>query len=138
MFDRWEYTIAANTAEASAEKVECKITKGYLTDLIVYFPPGCVGLAKCRVLLGQKPVLPRTAANFVAADGMPVEAHNLWEEIDPNLPELNWQLWNEDETYSHTLWLAAQWLSPREMHQKRTTEAIEDLVAVFKRLVGLR
>lgn len=138
MQDRWEHEIGRRTEFGERERVKCKISPGTLKSLMVYFPPGCENLARCRVLLGEKPVMPRSASNYIAADGMAVEADELDEPIREDLPVLNWEVWNEDQTYGHTIWLAAEWISEDEPHEKRAADLLADFVGLMKRLIGAR
>lgn len=119
MFEQFEYTIPANTSLANRAKQELKISIGILTDLFIFFPAGCHGLARCRVFLGEKPVAPRTPSSYVAGDDGPVNVNSLLEPIKPNLPVLNWELWNLDDTYTHTLWLGATWTPLTESELKQ-------------------
>lgn len=132
MFDRWENTIPANTAMKDAELVECKISPGILTDLLIYFPRGCQNLARCRVLLGQKSIAPRSPGNFVAGEDMPIELRNINERAVEDIPVLNWYCWNLDDTYEHTIWLAAQWMSEDAPYEKKTYSAVRELSRIFR------
>lgn len=136
MFDRWEYTITANTSEALRKKVECKISPGTLTDLVVYFPPGCHGMVKCRVFLGEKPVAPRSAARYLAADGFAIELHNINELISENLPVLTWEIWSPDTAYPHALWMSAEWISAEESYEKQTVSILKEFTKTLRRLIG--
>lgn len=134
MFDRWEYTIPANTAETAKKKQACKISRGTLTDLVIFYPAGCHGLARCQVYLGQKPIAPRNPSNYLAADDMPIIIRDLNERITGNRPVLNWFLWNVDETYGHTLWMSAEWISEDALLSKKTFLSIQDIADRLKRL----
>lgn len=136
MQDRWEYTIPANTAEADAVRVECKISPGVLKTLMVYFPPGCENLARCRVSIGEKPIAPRSSSNYLAADGQNVDLKHLEEPIREDLPVLNWEVWNIDDTYDHTIWLSAEWTSEAEPYEKTLVRILGDFVGLMKRLIG--
>lgn len=138
MFDRWEYTIPANTAEADAIRVECKVSPGVLKSLIVYFPAGCHGLARCRIFIGERPVAPRSAKNFIAAEDMAVSMMYLEERIREDLPVLNWDVWNIDDTYDHTIWMSAEWTSAEEPYEKTTARSLRDFVSMMRRLIGVR
>lgn len=137
MFDRWEYTIPANTSEENAVRVECKITKGFLRTLMVYFPPGCHGLARCRVFAGERPIAPRSAKNYVAADGMAVYIQYLNEPIQEDIPVLNWDVWNVDDTHDHTIWMSAEWLSEDKPYEMKMAEAVNEFVDIMKKLIGV-
>jgi len=130
VFDRWEYTIPKETAETALIVQQCRISPGTLTGLWLFFPAGCHGLARSRVLLGLKPIMPRSAGNCVAADDMAIVLSQVNEPIKGNLPFLRWELWNVDDTYPHTLWLGAEWISedePLSLKTYRATQALVDL-----------
>jgi len=137
IFDRWEYTVPANTAEDSAIKVECKISSGLLRGVGVDFPYGCNYLARCRVFLGEKPVLPRSSGSYLAANGRITEARYLNEKVRQDLPVLKWFVWNLDDTFPHTLVLEAEWQSEEEIYEKQTYLSVQDLTLTINRLVGL-
>lgn len=134
MNDRWSQTIPANTAEASAVTVECNISPGLLTKLIIYFPAGCQGLCRCRVLLGEKPIAPRSPKKYLAGEDMPIVLDQINELITENIPVLKWILWNVDETYSHTPWLIAEWISEDEPIAMKSYRMLKDLVALMRAL----
>lgn len=134
MIDRWQQTIPANTAENGALIVKCPISPGILTKLIVYFPAGCQGLARCRVLLGEKPVAPRSPKFYLAGEDMPIVLDNVNESINENVPELKWVVWNVDDTYPHTLWLLAEWISEDEPVAMKSYRLLKDLVALMRAL----
>jgi len=137
LFDRWEYTIPANTAEENAVRVECRISPGTLKSVHIFFPLGCQGLARCRVFLGEKPVAPRSAKNFISGDDTLVKIDNLHDLISENVPVLNWDVWNLDETFSHTPWMSAEWISADEPYEKTMTETLKDFVTIMKKLIGV-
>lgn len=134
MNDRWEHTITANKAFASRDKLQLQISPGVLTKLIIFFPAGCQSLARCRVFLGQKPVAPRSAAHYLAGDNLAIVLDQMDESIKENLPELNWELWNIDDTYSHTLWLLAEWISEDEPYAMKTYRVTRNLASILTRM----
>jgi len=137
VFEQWEYTIDEDTSEASLEKIECKITIGILTDLVVFFPAGCHKLARCRIYLGEKPVAPRSPKLYLAGDDGPIEIHGLLEPIRPNLPVLNWHVWNIDETYKHSLSLRATWTPLEESELEQMIDQLKNLNLNFQQLKTL-
>jgi len=137
VFDRWEYTIPANTAEEDAIRVKCPITKGFLRSVVVYFPPGCHGLARCRLFIGERPVAPKSPSNYIAADGMPVHIQYLNEPAWEDIPVINWDVWNVDDTYDHTIWLSAEWLSEEKPYEMQMVHELSDFVSIMKRLMGI-
>ena len=137
MFDRWEYTVPANTAEADAVKVECKVSPGVLLSLFMYAPPGCAGLLRSRVFLGERPIAPRSAGSYVAGESLIVDIRNAWEPIKADMPVLNWHLWNLDTVFAHTPWLSAEWISEDEPYEKSISRDIKDLAESLKRVFRL-
>lgn len=135
--DRWEYAIAANTAEESAHKEGCEISPGLLTDLFLYFPPGCKNLARSRVSLGEKPIAPRNGKGFYSGHGTLVELHGMRELISENVPVLNWYTWNLDETYAHNLIMWAEWIGQDEEDGRLTLGEIRLLNKLLKGMMGL-
>jgi hypothetical protein len=135
--DRWEYTIPHNTSEAGAIKVECPISPGLLTDLFIYFPGGCKNLARCRVFIGEKPIAPRSAKHYIAADAQLIPLRMINELISDNLPVLNWWVWNLDDTYDHTIWMLALWQGMDEPVDLMTYRELKDLVDLWKKLIGV-
>jgi len=137
VYDRWEYTIPANTAEADAIRVPCPVTKGFLRSLTVYFPPGCHNLARCRVAVGLRPIAPRSPSNYIAADDMGVRIQYLNEPIWEDIPVLNWDVWNLDESYPHTIWMSAEWLSEEKPYEMKMAHMMEEFIATINRLMGV-
>lgn len=136
MNDRWEYTIPANTAEADAIRVKCPISPGILRTLTVFYPAGCHNLARCRIYLGEKIIAPRSASNYIAADDMAHTLLHVDEPIREDLPVLNWLVWNLDDSYDHTIWLAAEWSSELETPEKKTAGLMERLMKKIEDLIG--
>lgn len=137
MFDRWEKTVPAGTSEDNMVKMNCKISPGVLTDLVVYFPSGCRGLVKSRVFLGEKPIAPRSAKGFLAADGHAIELHRINELISENRPVLRWEIWSPGTIRPHTPWMSAEWISAEEPYEKQAVTVIRDFVDIVKRLMGV-
>lgn len=137
MYDRWEYTIPADTAEADAKVVRCPITKGFLRSLVVFFPAGCQNRARCRVNAGERPVAPRSPSNYIAADGMAVRIQYLNEPIQDDIPVLNWHVWNVDETYPHTIWMSAEWLSEEKPYEMKLVTQMEEFLALMRDVIGI-
>ena len=120
MFEQWQYEIGENTAASDFITQECKISPGTIKRMYVYFPYGVEYLARCRVLLGAKPILPRSKAGYITSNGLPVDTGEITEPTKGNEPTLKWELWNLDDLYHHTLTLSCAWVSEEEAEvQKR-------------------
>jgi len=137
MQDRWEYTIPANTAEEEAIRVECKVTPGTLKSMAIYFPSGCQNLARCRVFVGERPVVPRSSKHYIAGDDGLISFMYLNDPIVDDMPVLNWDVWNLDDTYDHTIWVSAEWMSADEPYEKTMLEVLKDFVSIMKKLIGV-
>lgn len=81
---------------------------------------------------------PRSPKHFLATDGFPLVFDNVNEPIKGNEPKLYWHLWNLDDTYPHTPWLAAEWISSDEPINVKTYRVIRDLVDLWRSLLGPR
>jgi len=119
LFEQWQYTIAANTVEASAVKRELAISKGILKRLELLFPFGCEFYVKCRIGVGSKPILPRASKGYAVGNGFPVDTGDIFEPILNDVPLLLWEIWNEDDTHEHTLTLGVTWISQAEQEALR-------------------
>jgi hypothetical protein len=138
VFDFWEYKVPHPRAESALIRRKCPISPGILTDIRVYFPLGVNSVAKARVYIGEKPVLPRSAGSYVTGDGIDVGAIDIFEPITGNLPVLNWDVWNESTKYDHTLQLKATWITEEEMTADRIllTEMLNRLDSINKIIGG--
>ena len=119
MFEQWQYTVPASTAEANLVRRELAISKGILKRLEVLMPFGCEFYVKSRVSIGAKPLLPRASKGYVTGNGFPIGTGDIIEPVIDDLPLLMWELWNEDATYSHTITLSAMWFSIEEQEAIR-------------------
>ena len=120
MFEQWQYEIGENTAASDFITQNCKISTGTIKRLSVYFPFGVEYLARCRVLLGSSPLLPRSKAGYITSNGTAIDTGDIVEPTKGNEPKLVWELWNLDDTYHHTLTLSCAWVSEEEAEvQKR-------------------
>lgn len=137
MYDRWQYKIPANTAEEDAIRVKCPVSPGFLKSLTIYNPPGCQSRARSRIFLGEKPIAPRSASNYIALEGIALTISDMNEPIKDDLPVLNWDVWNVDTMYPHTIWMSAEWISVDEPYEKTTTRLMREFIDVMKRMVGL-
>lgn len=137
LYDRWEYTIPPNTAEADKVRIPCPITPGFLRSLTVYFPPGCHGLARCRVFVGERPVAPRSGKHFIAANDMAVHIQYLNEPVQEDIPVLNWEVWNLDEAYPHTIWMSAEWISAEKPYEMKMMNQMDEFLSIMRKVLGV-
>lgn len=137
MFDRWEYTIPADTAEADKIRVKCPITRGFLRSITLFMPEGCWNYARCRVFVGERPIVPRSAGNFIALNGIAERIRYLNEPVWDDIPMLNWDVWNLDDTYDHTIWMSAEWLSEEKPYEMKMVHQMEEFLSLMRNLIGV-
>jgi len=102
MYYEWDWTIPANTPEdAPIEKI-VKLKPGILTEIRIFYPPGCQGLAKVRIFDGTHRLRPLNPEGWIKTDaGAVIIPVWLLMEIDPY--ELRFELANVDGLWDHTL-----------------------------------
>jgi hypothetical protein len=138
VYEHRTYTIAANTAEADRTTEELKISPGILTDLSVYFPPGCHSLARCRISIGETPIAPRSRGNYITGNASTLPINGIYELISDKVPHLKIELWNLDEEYDHTIHVTAKWLTEEEMQAEKSLLALiaQRIDALVRALTG--
>jgi len=67
---------------------------------------------------------------------MAIVMQNVYETIKGNRPVLDWVLWNVDDTYPHTLWLGAEWISEDEPIALKTYRLTKDMVSILRAMFG--
>ena len=97
-----QITVSASTTEVDATSVYIKIRKGVLSRVWITFPAGCAGLVKMRVLHGGHPFIPVNQDNYLRGDNYTFELPIMYEITDhPTI--LTVKIWNDDDTYDHTV-----------------------------------
>lgn len=97
-----QITISADTSEANAEKTYFKVNRGVISKIWVTFPSGCVGLVKMRMYHEGHPFLPVNQDNYIRGNGYTFEFPVMFEITEePQL--LTVEIWNDDDTYDHTI-----------------------------------
>lgn len=97
-----QITVPASTTEANAETIYIKIQRGVISKVWVTFPAGCAGLVKMRVLHGGHPFIPVNADNYIRGNDYTFELPVMYEITDhPTI--ITVKVWNEDNTYIHTV-----------------------------------
>ena len=95
-------TITINTAEIDKNKLLCKLTQGIITQVILHFPAGCDGLARCQLYRGDYQIFPISPGSYFALDDITLPL-NVFYPLDTKPYEMNWHTWNIDDTHNHTL-----------------------------------
>ena len=97
-----QISVSASTTEANATPTYIRIRKGVISKVWITFPAGCAGLVKMRVLHGGHPFIPVNADNYIRGDNYTFELPVMYEiTAEPTI--LTVLVWNDDDTYSHTV-----------------------------------
>ena len=97
-----QITIAKNTSEANASQTEIKVSKGVITNIWINFPSGCAGLVKLRVYHEGHPFLPVNADNYIRGNNYTFKFPIMYEITEEPMT-LKVELWNDDDTFEHTI-----------------------------------
>lgn len=138
MFDQWQNDITSPTAETDEDIQKVHISKGVITQVTIYFPFGCENLARCRLSLGAKPLMPRRSKGYINGNGVLVDTGDIREPTRGQNPVLLWHCWNIDETYDHELTLSVTWRSklPEDELLTETKALVGYMRKVFTRIMG--
>lgn len=102
MYYDFSFTIPANTAKASPEELDVKLTHGIIHRLEIGFPRGCAGLAHFVILEGLHQRWPTNPQGSFNTDGYTIAFNeHLKFTHEPYILTLSG--WNLDDTYDHTL-----------------------------------
>lgn len=92
----------ALTTQAAPLLTPLPIVLGTITRVLVYFPPGCSGLAHCAISWGIYQLFPSNQPGDFHADGEIIQ----WDDdvlIDSQPAALTIATWNLDDTYDHVV-----------------------------------
>ena len=129
-----EITIPANTLETSKQETTLNVVKGVIHRVRVYFPFGCMGLAKVQIFRGQQQLWPSTDGEYYAGNGTEVDFKEFLE-IEATSEDLIIKTWNEDDTYDHTIRVTLSVLQADEVDPYRAFVMLaERLDRLLKRL----
>ena len=97
-----QITVSANTTQANSSKSYFKVNKGIISNMWITFPPGCAGLVKIRIYHEGHPFLPVNRDNYIRGDNYTFQFPVMFEIIEEPM-RLTVEVWNEDDTYNHTI-----------------------------------
>jgi len=123
----------ANTPENPPVKDELELTVGILTRVEVFTRPGQAGTLRVRVMDELTQVAPSRAPQYIAGNG---EAH-VWTgryALKKRQRQLQVWAWNTSTLYAHGCHIG---LTVQEPEEADPFTAVRDLIAVFKRLLGV-
>lgn len=104
MYYEFAVAVPANTTSGAPVTQVMKLTKGVVTRVEVQFPDGCAGLAHCRILHQESQKWPTPPSTSLTSAGHAIVIDENFELSDEPY-QLKAVCWNEDDTYSHTLYI---------------------------------
>lgn len=93
-------TLPANTAATSPVDQDLAISRGVISWVSVFFPPGCEGLVHLAVYHRDHRIFPSQESMSLTGDRFPIEWSEYYECYNPPYT-LKLRGWNEDDTYQH-------------------------------------
>jgi len=129
MYYEFDWTVPANTPETAPVKKRVELKPGILTEVRIWYPPGCQGLAKVRIFDGTHMLRPKNPDGWIKGDGSEIRVP-VWLLMDVDPYPISFHLANIDELFEHTLTISIPVL-PRELAfpGKLESEAIRALAA---------
>ena len=94
--------VSAGTTQANASRSYFKVNKGVISTLWITFPAGCAGLVKMRIYHEGHPFVPVNADNYIRGDNYTFVFPVMYEITEEPMI-LTVEIWNEDDTYNHTI-----------------------------------
>jgi len=90
------------TTKAAPLSTQIPITKGKITQVMVFFPPGVNALAHIKLLYGLYQLFPgNEQGDFAGGDVLINWVEDVDITADPTV--LTAVTWNDDDTYDHTI-----------------------------------
>ena len=107
-------TVPANTTEADPEVEEFTVKHGVIHWVRFSFPAGCQELTRVRLYRNETQTIPTDLNDYVAADNADFSfAERI--RVGSGWNKLKIKAWNVDTTYDHTVTIALDVLSLREL-----------------------
>lgn len=97
-----EVTIPANTSHLTPYQENITLSAGKLVRVWIGFPPGCARMVYVQVLLVNTPILPVTADQYYAYDGVVFERECL-VQLDNDPYEITVRGYSDGTIYDHKI-----------------------------------
>jgi len=123
MFYAWNFTLAANKAEAAKTKHELRLEKGTLTKCEIVFPVGCSNLVFVHINDALHQVYPKDPTYKFIGDGATIVCNDEYE-IKETPFTLQFHGWNTDEIYDHTITVRIQLVPAKEILHRVVAEVM--------------
>ena len=132
MFWAWDITITAGTTATSPKEQILKLTKGIITKIDIYFPKGCNGYVKVKLLRSEFQLVPLSRGEWVTGNGETIPTETYYE-LEETPSQLKFIGISPDAKYDHTVTVRVQIL-PKEVATPYIV--VREFVSLFKRLIG--
>jgi len=96
----WDIPVAVGRLEVNPVETPLRLAHGIITWYSIQFPPGCAGLAHCRIFHREHQIVPSREAQDLSGDTFPIEWTDYYEMYEPPY-DLLARCWNDDDTYPH-------------------------------------
>jgi hypothetical protein len=127
------YSAVITTNPNSAQETLIEVEGDVISYISIRFPPGPLGLLKVAIFYGIKQIFPKEEGTYFAGDDETIA----WEECHP-LPEspavIRVRTINEDDTYSHTIYVRIATLREEE---STVYQLASSIVSNLKRIFGM-
>ena len=128
MFWAWDITITAGTTEAAPYTKVLKVRKGVIPHIGVYFPPGCHGLVKARLLHNEHQIVPLSPDEWATGNGMEVQAERFYE-LASKAYALKFQGCSPTCSWNHTV-------TVRVTVVPEIVASLAPLINLFRQIIG--
>jgi len=95
-------TASASTTRSAPATGYIKVATGILHRFEISFPSGCAGLVHASLWIGGHQIIPLGAGTTFTGDDVEIE-FNEYLVIEQGANEIRIEVWNEDNTFSHTV-----------------------------------
>ena len=123
MFYAWNFTLAANKAEAAKTKHALHLEKGTVTRCEIVFPVGCSNLVFVHIDEALHQVYPKDPTYKFVGDGSVIGCTDEYE-IKEEPYTLQFHGWNTDEIYDHTITVRIQLVPAKEILHRVVAEVM--------------
>ena len=130
MLFTWDINLPKNTLKDSPVTRDLYLAHGIITWVSVLFPPGCAGLAHCKIYHYSKQIFPSVEDMDLAGDTFPIAWNEYYEMYaDPYL--LKFTGWNEDDTYPHKITVRMAILPRKAIIAYQVVDALKSLFGML-------
>jgi len=130
MLYSWDITVPANTTVADPVRQDLKLGYGVVSQVTVLFPPGCARLVHLRIFRGANQIWPSTSDQDLSGDTFPIEWPEYYELVNHPFVVVA-RLWNEDDTYEHTVTIRIAVLPRKAVVAYALADALSRLFSVL-------